>query len=282
LVLAAGCNKELVEDYVVYGNTPPPYDGVSSAALNVFASRVYIDLWGRGPTIEERETFVNAWRDAAGNAEAEDSVLAVMQGTSEYFKNATQLTRTKFLGGTDSLAIEDNINIYANQIALSLLAGDSAMALFLEAPYEALLGLRNAKQDLQNGTIGWGPFLALHIDNTLYMEINMGSENFALATFEHLLLRAPTLYEKDQSVRMIDGFPAFLFLEDGNSRADFVRLMTSGPAFAEGLVLDAFTTFLGRLPNADELASGLNAVGDAADVQALQRYILQTTDYAGF
>jgi hypothetical protein len=81
--------------------------------------------------------------------------------------------------------------------------------------------LRAAIGDLRAGDIDWSEYVARHLNNPIFTQINMGSENYALACFEDLYFREPTNYEVEASVAMLDGQGAFLFLEYGDSRDDF-------------------------------------------------------------
>ncbi len=282
LCLVAACSRTEPQDYIVQGNTPPAYNGVSTAELNVYATKVYIDLLGRGPTSGEREAFVQEWRDRAGTGEGIDALLTSIQQTGAAYRNLDLSFREKFLNGTDSVVVAERIAITQNTYDNLLSTGDTLTALFVAELLAQYQDLQNALDDLRSGQIDWSQYVVRHLNNGVFTEINMGSENYALACFEDLFFRQPTTYELDASVSMIDGTGAFLFLEYGDSRADFNRIVTSGGPFSEALALEVFTALLGRRPETAELGTALDILGAENDLLRLQRHLLQLPAYAGF
>jgi hypothetical protein len=282
LLIASACRDGLPEDFIVEGNAPPPYSGVSTAQLNVYANKTYIDLLGRGPTESEREDFVAAWRANEGRVGGLDSLLAALQATDEAWTNLDLRFRDKLLNGTDSASIALNVASVQAVVNTTLAAGDTVSAQFLALRLDELIRLRDAMADLRAGAIGWPAYVARHLDNAIFMEINMGSLNYALATFEDLYFREPTVFEREQSVLMIDGLPGFLFGAYGDSRKDFVAIATAGGPFAEGLVLEAYAALLGRRPDSAELGEGLTVLGADTDYRRLLRHVMQKPAYAGF
>ncbi|MDZ7847129.1 MAG: hypothetical protein U5L96_10360 [Owenweeksia sp.] len=56
------------------------------------------------------------------------------------------------------------------------------------------------------------------IDNPYYDDINMGTENFVVATYQNFLFRYPTGVELEEAKKMVDGFPGSLFLQPAPQR----------------------------------------------------------------
>jgi hypothetical protein len=160
--------------------------------------------------------------------------------------------------------------------------GDTLLAQIILRELQKLEALRDASADYAAGLISINTYLGYMINNLLFDEINMGSENIVLASFEHLFKRNPTETERQAGITMVDGFPAQLLLRDGNSRGDFVDIMTSVPEFYQGLVVDIFTRLLRRQPSSLEMAEGIQRFSDGDSYQSIQRQVALSMEYAGF
>jgi hypothetical protein len=275
----SSCEKELHEDVVLWGNTPPPYAGMSTVQLHTLLNRIHIDLLGRGATADELETLTAAWRGGGLTDSTLSVLVAGLQERNEYFRNIDVIFWGKCLNASDSITVQAEIDLYRYLRDVALIVGDTALAYFYEPPLQDLLDLQSAAADWQAGSIGIEAYLARLIHNTVYDNVNMGSENYVLATFENLFFRKPTGYELAQGIAMVDGGSAFLFLQDGNSKRDFVAIATTAAPFYEGLVLEAYRHLLGRRPDSPEMIAGLDALGAGTDYQALQRLIITSAAY---
>ncbi|MBI1193037.1 MAG: hypothetical protein GC205_07680 [Bacteroidetes bacterium] len=278
--ILSSCNKELREDVVIWGNTPPPYAGMSTAQLHTLVNRIHIDLLGRGATSEELNSITASWREGGLTDSSLSIIVADLQQSSAYFRNIDVLFWGKCLNATDSLTVQAEIDLYRYIRDIALIVGDTAIAYFYEPLIDDLLNLQSGALDWKAGTIGIEDYLARLVSNTVYDNVNMGSENFVLATFENLFFRKPTDYELLQGITMVDGGSGFLFLQDGNSKRDFVEIATHSGPFYEGVVLEAYRHLLGRRPDSPEMIAGLNALGPTSDYQALQRLIITSSSYA--
>ena len=270
------------ENVHVNGNTPPYYGGVSSVKLNAYVNKMYIDMLGRGPTLSELESAADALRAAGYHAATRDSLALALQSSYEWAKNLDASTKAQMINGKDSVEIDAQIAIYDNQILVALSAGDTTQAQRFEQERDDLMFLLNAGRDLHEGIIDIAEFHRRHVMNRYYDEINMGSENFVLATFENLFHRSPTEDELEQGVLMCDGLPGFLFAFPGASQRDFAVIAVSTQHYQEGLVLETYSRLLARTPNSNELGTGLLRLAEAQDFRVLQRDLLTSTEYAGF
>jgi len=276
----SSCNKELREDVVIWGNTPPPYAGMSTVELHTLINRIHIDLLGRGATSEELSGLTESWRQGGLTDSALTVIVADLQQSSSFFRNIDVIFWGKCLNASDSFTVQAEIDLYRYLRDIALIVGDTALAYFYEPELDDLLNLQSGAMDWKNGEIGIESYLARLVHNGIYDNVNMGTENFVLATFENLFFRKPTEYELLQGIYMVDGGSAFLFLQDGNSKRDFVEIATHSAPFYEGLVLEAYRHLLGRRPDSAEMISGLNALGPATDYLALQRIIITSSSYA--
>lgn len=280
LILFPACQKDIREQVIVWGNTPPPYHGMSTEQLQVLSNRIYIDLLGRGPTQVELDNFLEEWKEEDFSAQALDAQILSLQQSAAYFRNMDVIFWAKCLNSIDSLSLESEIALYNYVIELSLEAGDTTLAYFYEPFRDGLIRLKEGAGDWRNGEIGIEEYMGRIINNVIYDNVNMGSENYVLACFENLYFRKPTAYELEQAILMVGGVSGFLFLQDGNSRLDFVHIATHSAPFYEGLVLEAYRHLLGSVPDAAQMAVGLQALGSSSDYQSLQRSIIIGPLYA--
>lgn len=284
-VLAAvilGCKLDpLHEDLLVENNTPPPFDGVSNVQLRTYVNKMYIDLLGRGPTQPELDVAMTTLADGDYEPEAREAVVAGLQEDPEWAKNYDALTKARMLNGVDSLLIQSQIQAFETTIQNKLAIGDTLLAFYLEGLQNDLVLLLTSDRELRDGTIDIGEFHRRHLINQFYDEINMGSENFVRATFENFFHRQPTEEELVQSVHMVDGQNAYVFLTDGNSKREFAEIVVRVPSYYEGLVVEAYRNLLARDPYSVEMAQAV-ALQEDGDYHRVQRTVIISEEYAGF
>jgi hypothetical protein len=279
----ASCDKgPLHEDLVIHGNTPPPFEGVSTVQLQTYINKLHIDLLGRGPTVSELEAMTEAFKSDDFREEDLDDVLSDMQQTYEWAKSYDAHTKGRFLNGTDSFAINESILIYESSVQYYYDIGDTVLAVLVGKLLEDLIELQDAARNLWTGFVDFNEYHRRHLINPFYDEINMGSENYVLACFENLYFREPTESELDQGVLMVDGISSFLFLQDGDSKRDFAEIAVRADPYYEGLVIEAYTLLLARKPDSWEMASQVEDLKETGDYRALQRHIVKGSEYAGF
>jgi hypothetical protein len=81
---------------------------------------------------------------------------------------------------------------------------------------------------------------------------------------------------------MVDGVSTQLFLVDGNSKLDFIDIVTHDTEFYEGLVIGNYRTLLARNPSSVEMDSLTQALEATSDLQDMQKQIFKSKEYAGF
>src|SRR5690348_3868 len=108
---------------------------------------------------------------------------------SEYLPHLYDFARIELLNNLDTAEVTNYINIF------TYLLGDSTYAQvydILEFEIERLDSLRAIPPDLVNHVIGVEYMHRRCINNYFYDQINMGSQNFVVSTFQHFLNRYPT------------------------------------------------------------------------------------------
>jgi hypothetical protein len=286
--LLAGCSKsdlerETHENLIISGNTPPDYNGVSKIAVQNYVNRMYIDMNGREPDDVE---LSNATNSLIGSGYSKASRVVLVDGllnSSEYYARFFDIASEKMLNGSDSTDIIRPLGLFTLLQYQADTSGDSVLSFLYGQMVSKLTALLNAKNDYKNGLININEFYAIMIDNNLYDDINMGSDNFVVGTFENLFNRYPTEAERTAGVNMVDGLSSSIFLKNGDSKSDFIGIVTTVDPFYEGLVVDAYLNLLLRSPNSFEMSSGTDSLVSATfTLQDLQRKILISEEYAGF
>jgi hypothetical protein len=165
---------------------------------------------------------------------------------------------------------------------------DSIAGEMLDA-YKRLLIYHNLqdviKSELQyyNGIIGIKEIHRRMIFNAVYDEINMNVFNYINAVFDNLLFRYPTLFEFDESYKMIsDNTPQILLGQSGQSKYDFADIVCDSKGFYEGVIQWAYLTLIARVPTSEEVDKHMNTFYYDYDFQYIQRQIMISDEYAHF
>ena len=288
LFAASSCTKQEIiyqnehVNVVIEDNEAPPYSGITTIQIEGYVNRMYIDLLGREPNLAERTEIVNALKNENLSAAIRTTVLTQLMSTPEYYDRFYTIYSDALLDGVLEIEVNNFATIFTNLYNQAVANGETTLAQIYLDLVTGLTDLLNAKQDYADGLISVNAFLARMVNNFIYDEINMGSENFVIACFEGLFNRQPTETELESGITMVDGFSAQLLLKDGNTKDDFVEIMTTVPEFYQGLVIDIYLQLLSRQPDSQEMGNGTITLSQNSDYQAVQRSVMITDEYAGF
>ncbi len=275
--------KTTYVDSVVDGNVAPPFNGVSTVLIENYVNKMYIDILGREPTGSELADRVSDLKAGSLSEASREAVFDDMAATGDYYDRLFEIFSSKMLNGFDSVVIDQQILEYQYIKILLDSLGDYVNANLIQFELERLYLLQDAKADLRADIITLNEFVGRILENTLYDQINMGSENFVLSAFENLFNRLPTVAELTEGVSMVDGFvPGTIFNQDGTSKGDFVDITTTVEEFYEGRITDAYLNLLLREPTDTELEVILTAFLANGDLKEVQKSIIKTEEYAGF
>ena len=274
--------QNITQDTVITGNTPSDYDGTPTVFVENYVNKLYIDLIGEEPLDSILTQNVDYLRTNELSSKAKDSVINKIIYSIPYYNRLYDLEKSEMLEGIDSVSIATQIYIYNLQMQMFEDSGETQLAQYIQSEIYKLEDLQEAGRDFHNSSINLNTFYQRLINNSVYDEINMGSENFVKSCFENLLHRFPTTAELNAGIEMLDGNPSALFLEEGNSKGDFINIITSTSPFYEGLVIDAYQRFLLREPTSSEAFSETDSLESSEDLQFLHKIILKKEEYAGF
>ena len=291
ILVLFSCKKD---DVLIGNNDAPYYGGVPTVLVEFYVNRVFIDLIGREPFDEEMENEVAFLRSYDLSMEGRDSLIIKLQtdttyipGDSSYkfayYHRMYEILKVRMLEGASNAEINQySSNAYQRYVVDSI-AGDMLNA------YKQLLAFHNLqdviKSELQyyNGIIGIKDMHRRMIFNAVYDEINMNVFNYINAVFDNLLFRYPTLFEFDESYKMIsDNTPQILLGQSGQSKYDFADIVCDSRGFYEGVIQWAYLTLLARVPTSKEVDKLMNKFYYDYDFQYIQRQIMISDEYAHF
>lgn len=275
-------NKNYFQDTIISGNIAPPYDGVSSIQINNYINRLYIDLLGREPLDAEISSGYTTLVNGELSQITKESFINDLITRNEYYDRFFDIYSTKMIAGYDSVEIRYSY-LELEYITDSLLIpnGDSLTTHLILMEMDRLEKLMVAKNDYKNDLISINEFMRRLMMNNIYDEINMGTENFVLATFENLFHRFPTENEKTASESIVDGQPDILFLQSGNSKLDFSYIVTSCDEFYQGVIIDLYKIYMLREPTTQEVLEELEDFKQTGNISNIQLNLLTSNEYAG-
>ncbi len=285
IIFSAACTKteitEVHEPYLIEGNDPPDYSGVTTLQVQNYVSRLYIDLLGEQPQVEVLQEKVDFLQDNDLSAESREALVMELMLDEEYAVNIFNYTSGQFLNGVSRAELEDQIALYAYAIQLYYDQDEVQLAQILEFEMQKMVLLVEADSSLQVGSISINEFYRRFCYNSVFDEINMGSENMVIACFENLFGRYPTNNELVAGVTMVDGLSAVLLQESGNSKGDFVDIVTQTDEFYLGRLYEQYQRLLTREPIPIEEQEGTQLLATES-FQVFQTSILISDEYAAF
>ncbi len=289
-LLGPGCKKAEVikrnvyKDTTIGGNRPPDYSGVADAQVDAYINRLYIDLLGQeadSRTVASgREKLRFGGLSMASRAQFAAEILETRAADDRIFAHWS----ARMLNGSDSAEIQTFINlwIYTLEIEKKKPSPDAFYIQVLEQLLARDLALQNSRADFHAGIITIQGMFRRMLDNYIYDEINMGSENFVKASFENLYHRQPTASELAAGVKMADGQPAILLQADGASKPELMDIFVSNPECNEGIAVELYNAYLLRKPTPAEIVAHGQLAKTPQGFRTLQLSLLTSAEYAGF
>lgn len=276
LLLLNACTK--YEEVVVKGNVAPPDPTIGNNIYEDYVNKSYIIAMGREPDTAEFNNDYNLIYNAKLSASSRQIFADGIFSDADYRLHTYEETRFDLIQTTDSAEINEFIFV------LDVLLGDSAnLPFFPTLLYERqrLVAAQEAKALYLSGTIGIKEVHLRLVNNYFFDQINMGTQNFVLAVFQHLINRNPTQYELSSSVAMVDGVNSILFLQSGSSKNDFLDIVFSSLSYHEGQVFQLYEKYLLRSPDTQEMTTGTQNFYNTNDYERVQKDILTTNEFVG-
>lgn len=265
---------EKYEIQTIDGNQPPEEQVVTTDMKESYVNRSYITLLGRKADPQEFTSSVQMLGQNA-NQIARETLIDSIASKPEYTQQLYAIARADYLESLDTAVINSDYQQAVD--ALSTAMGNSR-EYWLDR-VERIGALTRIPEELDGNLID---IIEVHkrvVNNPYYDNINMGTENFVVATFQHFVFRYPTNVELSECSSMVDGFPASLFFQAGSSKEDFLEIFFGSDDYFEGQVINLYRKYLFRTPDNIELLPAMTAYQQNLEYLVLQKQILASDEY---
>lgn len=266
------CTKYEIEE--VSGNTAPDEILATQVMKEAYVNRLYISLTGRKASSSEFDSAMDELGTSA-DISSREAVVNLVFSTEDYTIRLYDIARGDYLESLDTSVIRSDYN----QVVFALQTATGPTREYLleaKAEFEALLEI---PEGLIDHSIDVTEMYRRVVNNVYYDDINMGSENFVVATFQNFLFRYPTNVELENGTTMVDGQPSSVFLKAGNSKEDFIDIFFDTDDYAEGIVINLFRKYLFREPSTEEMYTWTNEFLLNKDFSQIQKSILTSDEY---
>ena len=275
ILIIASCSK--VEEVVVNGNIIPPDTTIENTTIDNYINKLYISTIGREPTTIEFDADFEILRAANLNQQSREVVISNILSKTEYYNNLFKLESANILNGVDTNMINERVYIY--NFLLTTVSGFDSIYVVYEL--ERLLVFQESLPELNAGIITNTELYKRMVNNNFFDEINMGTENFVIAMFQHFLLRYPTQAEVENASGMVNDGNATVFFETGNGKDDFINIFFASDEYYTGQTNILFNRYLFRNPTSEESVNYSLDYINTGDYKLLQKRILSTNEFIG-
>ena len=275
ILIISSCTK--IEDVIVGDNTLPPDNTIENTTIETYINKLYISIIGREPIESEFTTDFTTLREADVSQESRDLVIDGILNKDEYYNNLFKLECEHLLLGLDTADI--NLNIHVLNVLLTTAQG--LELLYFEDALERMLKLQEVLPGLGDGTISNMEMHKRMVNNNMYDEINMGTENFVVSMFQSFMQRYPTLSELENGKLMVNNNNSSVFFIPGNGKEDFINIFIESDEYYTGQTNILFNRYLFRDPTSEESVNYSLDYINTEDYKSLQRRILSTNEFIG-
>jgi hypothetical protein len=275
-LLVLSCNK--TEEKII-GDNNPPADNTIPASLRInFINKVYISLIGREPETAEFNAADLTLRNSNFSSASRKTIVQEILNQDAFLDREFEIYRNDLMNGVDTVEISELITTFE-----FLLTNSTYMQQWplIEIEKARLISLRNVGAELKNGTISLIEMQRRCVDNYYFDQQNMGSLNFVIACFQNLLLRNPTQFEQTEGVKMLDGFNGILFLQTGESKAQFQQIFFQSDDYFAGQIKLNYLRFMLRLPTSEEEVYYSSRLMSDGNIKTILIDLLSSDEYAG-
>jgi len=275
VLIISSCTK--IEDVIVGDNTMPPDNTIENTTIETYINKLYISTIGREPTESEFLSDFSILREADISQESRGVIIDGILNKDEYYNNLFKLECEHLLLGLDTADINQNILV----INVLLTTAQGLELLYFEDALERMLKLQEVLPGLGDGTISNIEMHKRMVNNNMYDEINMGTENFVISMFQSFMQRYPTISELENGKLMVNDNNASLFFIPGNGKEDFINIFIESDEYFTGQTNILFNRYLFRDPTSEESVNYSLDYINSKDYKLLQRRILSTNEFIG-
>jgi hypothetical protein len=275
VLIISSCTK--IEDVIVGDNTLPPDNTIENTTIETYIHKLYISTIGREPIEIEFTSDFTTLREADISQESREIVIDGILNKDEYTGNLFKLESEHLLLGLDTADINLNIHVLTGLRDMA----QGLELLYFEDALERMLRLQEVLPGLADGTISNMEMHKRMVNNNMYDEINMGTENFVISMFQSFFGRYPTASELENGKLMVNDNNASVFFIPGNGKEDFINIFIESDEYFTGQTNILFNRYLFRDPNSEESINYSLDYINSQDYKLLQRRILSTNEFIG-
>ena len=277
MLILSSCKKE-DEVELIPNNIAPPDETIEQVTLSNYVNKLYIGILGRKATDSENTAGLKIITDGNASIASRTELVNLVLANSEYYTNEFYKMRADYLDGADSADMQQVVETFT--FALTTTTNELYKE-FFQTAIDGIEPLMSLEDDLKNGQKNTIEAHKIIVNNYIYDELNMGSENFIVSLFQNFLLRYPTTSELESGKNIVDGASDIIFLTTANSKSELIDIFFNSTSYFEGQVRINFLRFLYREPTASEVSTLTSLYISNKDYKALQTYILTTDEYLG-
>jgi len=275
ILIISSCTK--IEDVIVDGNTHPNDPTIENTVIENYVNKLYISTIGREPTKVEFDDNFETLREANLSQLSREIVIDKVLDKAEYFNNLFKLESANILNGVDTNMINERVYIY--NFLLTTVSGFDSIYVVYEL--ERMLTFQQALPELNAEIITNTELYKRMVNNNFFDEINMGTENFVIAMFQHFLLRYPAQAEVENASDMVNDGNATVFFETGNGKDDFINIFFASDEYYTGQTNILFNRYLFRNPTSEESVNYSLDYINTGDYKLLQKRVLSNNEFIG-
>ncbi len=275
LIFAFACSKDT---NLIPGNTAPPDNTVEDQTIINYINKSYISLLSREPNSQELQTAFDALRADDFSDTSRVEFLQTVIDDPAYLDNVYANAREELLRGADTT------DIYIQWNGLMQALNDPNLAPFyplIQEEIDRMEDLMDVPEDLASGAIDVTEMYRRVVNNSLYDDFNMGTENFIISTFQFFLHRSPTGTELEECTKIVDDNEGVMFLQTGESKDDYLDIFFASDGYYEGQVIYLYEKYLFRTPLSEEMSFYAQIYKANNNYPELQTLILSQDEFAG-
>jgi len=271
-LLLASCAR----DNIVPVDNLPADSTITQIELENYINKTHIALLNRKPTQAELNQSLQQLDVDRYNRSIRDTYVLGIQDLDRSKWAIWQFLSDRILDGIDTTQVRESADIFQYRVDNSGTQNEKDYWQWLldrtNNNLVALEGWYN-QDSTYNSLVGW------MVRMPIYDEINMGTENFVVSIYQHFYHRYPTDHELTQASKMVDRQWGLLYGVNGNSKADFLNIFLNQGEFQQGLIINAFESYLNRIPSTIESDKHHHHLNNGWDYLKLQRYLLTSSEF---
>lgn len=271
-LLLVSCGR----DTIVPVDNLPVDSTITQIELENYINKTHIALLNRKPTETELAQSLQQLDIDRYNRSIRDAYVLGIQDLDRSKWAIWQFLSDRILDGIDTAQVRESADIFQYRVDNSGTQNEKDYWQWLldrtNNNLVALEGWYN-QDSTYNSLVGW------MVRMPIYDEINMGTENFVVSIYQHFYHRYPTDHELTQASKMVDRQWGLLYGVNGNSKADFLKIFLNQGEFQQGVIINAFESYLNRIPTTIESDKYHDHLNNGWDYLRLQRYLLTSSEF---